>query len=262
MLLKALTAGLAALALSLPVALAAGPTRIAPGQRVDLRVLLISADGTEPGFGAWRAALDREGVPYDTLVATQAAPLSDAQLADYGAGHARYQAVILAGGDLGTAVRNPDSSTSFLSAFSDAEWATLAKFERTFGIRQLSDYTAPSPAHGLNTVGGARTDGVAATLTPTGRLAFPYLQGPVTIADDDPAVAETFGYHATPVGGAGWETLLAAPDGSALLGVYTHPDDGREEMVMTVASNQFQNHNELLRHGMLNWVTRGVFLGF
>ena len=31
---------------------------------------------------------------------------------------------------------------------------------------------------------------------------------------------------------------------------------------MTVASNQFQNHNQLLRHGMLNWVTRGVFLGY
>ena len=31
---------------------------------------------------------------------------------------------------------------------------------------------------------------------------------------------------------------------------------------MTVACNQFQNHNQLLRHGMLNWVTRGVFLGY
>ena len=31
---------------------------------------------------------------------------------------------------------------------------------------------------------------------------------------------------------------------------------------MTVASNQFQNHNQLLRHGMLTWVTRGVYLGY
>ncbi len=31
---------------------------------------------------------------------------------------------------------------------------------------------------------------------------------------------------------------------------------------MTVASNQFQSHNQLLRHGMLTWVTRGVFLGY
>jgi hypothetical protein len=61
---------------------------------------------------------------------------------------------------------------------------------------------------------------------------------------------------------ADWQTLLAAPGGTAYLGIYTHPDDGREEMVMTVAGNQFQNHAQLLRDGMLNWVTRGVFLGY
>jgi hypothetical protein len=56
---------------------------------------------------------------------------------------------------------------------------------------------------------------------------------------------------------------VSAPTaGTAYLGVYTHPEDGREEMVMTVASNQFQSHNQALRHGMLSWVTRGVFLGY
>jgi hypothetical protein len=259
-------AAVAALALALPLALAAPPLPVTPGERIDLKVLLISTDGSEPGYGAWRAALDREGVPYETFVAfagqARTATLDDARLADYAAHRARFQAVILATGDLGHAVSNPDGSVSYLSALTDAEWAALAKFERTFGIRRLSDSTAPSPAHGLNVVGGATQDGVRATLTPAGRLAFPYLQGPVTIADDDPDAAETFGYHATPVGGAGWETLLAAPDGTALLDVYTHPDDGREELVMTVAGNQFQNHAELLRHGMLNWVTRGVHLGY
>jgi hypothetical protein len=71
-------------------------------------------------------------------------------LADYGANHAYYNAVILATGDLGHNVANANGTTSYLSALSDTEWASLARFERTFGIRQLSDYTAPSPAHGLN----------------------------------------------------------------------------------------------------------------
>ena len=31
---------------------------------------------------------------------------------------------------------------------------------------------------------------------------------------------------------------------------------------MTVAANENQSHAQLLRHGMLNWVTRGVFLGY
>ncbi|MDA0161522.1 hypothetical protein OM076_14695 [Solirubrobacter ginsenosidimutans] len=258
---------IAIVALAVPVALAAPPVQVAPGQTVDLKVLLISADGSEPGFGAWKAELDREGVPYDTLQAytgqTKTATLTDARLADYGADHARYQAVILASGDLGHNVTNPGGTISYLSAFTDAEWAMLAKFERTFGIRRLSDYTAPGPAHGLNTVGGTSQDGVMANLTPAGKAAFPYLKGPVQIANDDPMVPETFGYPATPVNTADWQTLLSGPtNNTAFLGIYTHPDDGREEMVMTVASNQFQSHNQLLRHGMLNWVTRGVFLGY
>ena len=30
----------------------------------------------------------------------------------------------------------------------------------------------------------------------------------------------------------------------------------------TLAGNQFQSHHQLLRDGMLDWVTRGVFLGY
>jgi hypothetical protein len=246
---------------------AALPNDPQPGQRIDLKVLLLSADGTEPGYGAWQAALDREGVPYDTFVAyngqAKVATLTDDRLADYGANHAKYQAVILASGDLGRNFTNRNDTTSYLSALSDGEWAALAKFERTFGIRRLSDFTAPSPAHGLNVVGGLSQDGRTGTLTDAGRAAFPYLKGPIPIADDAPAPNEAFGYEGTPVNAADWQTLVAAPTpNAAYLGIYTHPDDGREEMVMTLASNQYQSHNQALRHGMLNWVTRGVFLGF
>ena len=256
----------AALAVIVPAVLAATPAHVLPTQRIDIKVLLVSADGTEPGFGAWKAELQREGVPYSTFVAysgqNRVSTLTDEGLADYGANHAYYNAVILATGDLGHNVANANGTTSYLSALSDTEWASLAKFERTFGIRQLSDYTAPSPAHGLNVVGGTTQDGNVGTLTPLGRAAFPYLKGPVPIANDDPAVAETFGYPATPVNGQDWQTLLAGPNGTAYLGIYTHPDDGREEMVMTVASNENQSQAQLLRHGELNWVTRGVFLGY
>ena len=60
--------------------------------------------------------------------------------------------------------------------------------------------------------------------------------------------------------GVDFQTLVTGPGNSSLLGIYTDAE-GREEMVMTVNSNQFQSHNQLLRHGMLNWVTRGVYLG-
>jgi hypothetical protein len=259
---------LAVIGVTVPAVLAATPGHVLPGQRLDAKVLLLSADGTEPGFAAWKYELTREGVPFDTVVsytgAAKATTLTDASLADYGDQHAKYDAVIVATGDLGHQVANANGTTSYVSAFTDAEWAALAKFEQTFGIRRLSDYTAPSPAHGLVTVGGAGQDGKAGTLTAAGKAAFPYLKGPIPIPDDDPnpAASEAFGYTGSPVDPQSWETLVSAPGGGAYLGIYTHPDDGREEMVMTVAANENQSHAQLLRHGMLNWVTRGVFLGY
>ena len=204
-------------------------------------------------------------MPYDTLVAydgqTRAATLTDERLADYGANHARYQAVILATGDLGHQVPNPDGTTSYLSALTDAEWATLANYERTFGIRRLSDYTAATAAHGLAPVAGAPRTAASGSSRPPGAPRSPYLKGPVAIADDDPARPRRSAIR--PAGRA--RRLADAARRSRRHGVSRDlyaPDDGREEMVMTVASNQFQNHNQLLRHGMLNWVTRGVFLGY
>jgi hypothetical protein len=44
----------AALAVVVPAVLAATPARILPTQRVDVTVPLISAAGTEPGYGAGR----------------------------------------------------------------------------------------------------------------------------------------------------------------------------------------------------------------
>jgi hypothetical protein len=258
---------LALVGVAVPVVLAATPAQPQAGQRLDAKVLLLSADGTEPGFAAWKYQLAREGVPFDAVVSytgtAKATTLTDDRLADYGAKHAKYDAVILATGDLGHQVAGASGTTSYLSALTDAEWAVLAKFEQTFGVRQISDYTAPSPAHGLVAAGGASQDGKAGTLTAAGKAAFPYLKGPIAIPDDDPdpASSEAFGYAATPVDPQSWETLVSAPGGGAYLGVFTHPD-GREEMVMTVAANENQSHAQLLRHGMLNWVTRGVFLGY
>ena len=98
-----------------------------------------------------------------------AAPLTDAVLADYAA-----EPREVPGGHPGQRrprrnLTNRNDTTSYLSALTDAEWATLDKFERTFGIRRMSDFTAPSPVHGLNVVGGISQDGKMGTLTAAGK---------------------------------------------------------------------------------------------
>ena len=82
------------------------------------------------------------------------------------------------------------------------------------------------------------------------------------IADEDKAVDEAWGYQAKPADRRGLPDAAARP-GRVVVPRHPHAlADGREEMVMTVASNATQSHDQLLRHGMINWVTRGVYLGY
>jgi hypothetical protein len=264
---RSIRLALAALALAALLAAALASTTFGAGQpaaRIDMRVLLLGATGQEPTFGAWKAELTREGVPFDAKIADDEAPFTDATFADDATHHARYQAVILATGDLVHQVSNADGTVSFPSALSDAEWAALAKFESTFGIRQFSDSTVPSPAHGLDpATSSGEQGGNTGQLTAAGLSVFPYLKGPVPI-ENPTASTDVFGYQATPapqVAPASFQTLLSGPNNAAYLGVYTHAD-GREELVSTLDGNENQLHEELLRHGILDWVTRGVYLGY
>lgn len=114
------------------------------GPRVDMRFLVIAADGHEPTFGAWKYALDTEGIPYDALVATTADPLTPSFFGD--ATHARYQAVILTSDNL--LYRDP--SLGYISALASSEWTALGDFERAFGIQQLCANVWPKASVGLN----------------------------------------------------------------------------------------------------------------
>ncbi|HEY4280668.1 MAG TPA: hypothetical protein VGM91_20795 [Conexibacter sp.] len=235
-------------------ALAATALPAQAAQRIDMRVLLLGATGTEPTFQAWQAQLQREGVPFDAVVARPGhTPITAQSLSTTlpdGTQEARYQAVIVATGGLLTC-----DATPCVSALSAGEWAALQTFEATFHVRQLTAYAFPGPDFGLNapTVSGP-LDNQTGTVTTTGQQVFPYLAGPVQIA------AGTYGYQATPVAGAPFNTLVSGPGGSSLVGVFTHPD-GREEMVQTFDGNQFQSQSWLLRHGQLAWVTRGTYIG-
>lgn len=223
-----------------------------PNQRTDLKVLLLAATGNEPSTAAWEAALKREGVPFEKKIATQDEPYTASTFADTvnGAPRAKYQAVIVATGGLVY-----EDNGSYPSALSTDEWAALADFEVKYGIRQITGFVYPSAEYGLNTptVSG-ELGGITGKLTTAGLATFPYLKGNVPIDQ------YTWGYQATPATGAKFKTLLSGPNNSALVGINTRAD-GREEMVITFDSNQYQLQSALLRHGMLTWATRGVYLG-
>jgi Immunoglobulin I-set domain len=234
------------------------PASAAAAQRIDMKVLLLGTSTTEPDFAAWQGALQREGVPLETIITSPGhAPIAASTLSNTLAGgtqEAKYQAVIVAVGGL------PECGESgCVSTLSPSEWSALEEYERTFNVRQLTGDIFPSSAYGLNspTLSGP-LDGTDATLTANGKTISPYLKETVTMDTG------TYGYEATPlatqVAGASFDTLVSGPNGSALVGIYTHAN-GVQEMVQSFNQNRYQLQAELLRHGALNWVTRGVYFG-
>ncbi len=243
---------LAMLGLSAPVAASAA-------QRIDMKVLLLGTSTTEPNFVSWQAALKREGVPFETIITTPGhAPITAATLSDTlpsGTPEAKYQAVIVSVGGL------PECTTTCVPTVTATEWTALEEYEQTFNVRQITGDIFPAVAYGLNTdtvAGEFKGAEAEEKLTTEGKTVFPYLNGPVKMD------AGTFGYQATELAtqatGASFHSLLEGPNKSALAGIYTHPN-GVQELVETFNQNQFQLQAELLRHGALNWATRGVFFG-
>jgi hypothetical protein len=208
---------------------------------IALRVLLLGRYASEPAFVAWRDTLLGAGIPFDAIALDQAPP--PASMADR-EGNVHYQAVIQAADGIVDA------------ALDRAGRAALVKAERDQGVRRLTAYAYPGPLHGMKVPhrSGLLED-VGASLTSRGHELFGYLRGPVPI---DP---ETWGYLSKAAPGEEFETLLAGSDGSALLGVYRHPD-GREHMVQTFDANSAQAHGHMLRPGQLAWLTRGIYVGY
>ena len=220
------------------------------GKSVDMKVLLLSADGTEPSFHWWKTALTNDGVPFDAIVASTADPITAASLRA-GVDHGRYQAVVLATGGL---AYSTDGGFTFASALSSDEWSVLQAYEEEFAVREVDAYAYPQAAYGLTPVGGGRDmSGVEAHITDAGTSVFSDLIGPVDVD------RWSWGYEGAPVAGSSWQTLVADDQG-AVVGTYTR-DDGTEALVNTIDTNEWSIHGHELFHGMLEWVTRGVHLG-
>ncbi|WP_369258102.1 hypothetical protein [Streptomyces sp. R35] len=238
-------ASLSVLGLGVPGASAA----TAP--RIDLKVLVI--DNGAGQVGAITAELKNTGIPYTTVyLGDTSRPVIDtAFLSDTvnGTPRAKYQGVVV-----------PNEAPF---APGSAERTALETYEKTYGIPQVDAYTWAHPEVGLDYTdqnGGwsGVLDGARTQVTAAGRAgAFGYLDGPLTFEDNDPSVQESYGYAGHPRDG--FTSYLDAPTGGTLLGEYAH--DGRRELVLTFAYNQYQQQFRVLARGVVEWLTQGVHLG-
>lgn len=241
-------------AVTASVVMAPEPAQAA-GQRIDLKVLVVSDGG--PSVSAIEDRLQMEGVPHRTIDLNDAGrPLIDTAFLEDTVGgtpRAKYQAVVL-----------PNANP-----FTDpAEMTALTAFETKFGVRQADAFVYPNAAVGMNAPGFSGTlDGITATLAPAALSGpFGYLNGPVRFDDNSPSVSESYGYLASPLPDTGTTSFTPYLTGTAqgtsgtLAGVYTH--DGRSEMVMTFADNSAQWQFQTIGHGIITWLTKGVHLGY
>ena len=142
---------------------------------IDMKVLLIAADGKETDYPALKAFLNQIGIPYDTLIGTQQQLTWD-KLSD-GASHGYYQGIVLTTGNLGYDA----GGGNWQSAFDGNEWFALWDYEAKFGVRQMTSYTVPGgwpDTYGLNYVGVQDTTvtPLQTTLTAAGKTMYPYFE--------------------------------------------------------------------------------------
>ncbi|MFF1638440.1 hypothetical protein ACFVXA_12545 [Streptomyces sp. NPDC058246] len=242
------------------VSAAAGLLLLGPGApgasaattpRIDLKVLVV--DNGAGQVAAVTAELKSTGIPYTTvdLGDTGRPTINAAFLSDTvnGTPRAKYQGVVL-----------PDEAPFGAGS---AEQTALETYEKTYGIPQVDAYTWAHPEVGLDYTdqnGGwsGVLDGARTQVTAAGKAGpFGYLDGPLTFEDNDPSVQESYGYAAHPRDG--FTSYLDAPTGGTLLGQYAH--DGRRELVLTFAYNQYQEQFKVLSRGIVEWLTQGVHLG-
>ncbi|MCW8382326.1 hypothetical protein [Streptomyces justiciae] len=239
-------AGLIALGLGAPGATAATTPRI------DLKVLVV--DNGDSPVQAITAQLRNTGIPYTTVDLNDAGrpAITAAFLADTvnGTPRARYQGVVL-----------PNEAPFGAGS---AEQTALETYEKTYGIPQVDAYTWAHPEVGLDYSAYSGTlDGRTADVTTAGRAGwFGYLDGAVTFEDNSASTQESYGFVATPRTGFTSYVDVPVPGGTgrgSLIGEYAH--DGRRELVVTFAYNQYQQQFRVLARGIVEWLTQGVHLG-
>src|SRR5438094_935039 len=222
----------------------------------DLRVLVIAADGSEADLPAIRQTLDYLGTPYTIYVAAQNPGGLTADRLSNGC-HSNYQAVIQTTGDLGYM-----NGTVWTSALTPTEVNTLRAYEAMFKVRSVTWYTYPNPDHGLTWPTGAvdtSSSPLTAQLTAAGRAVFPYINTGGSSPASPIVIQYAYTYLAQPFDATS-TAILTDQAGHSLAVVTTFPD-GRENLAMTFDSNPYLLHTMLFGYGVVNWATRGLFLG-
>ena len=227
-----------------------------------LKLLIITAGTADPDLDAAKAMLGQAGVPYDVLDATTT-PLTEDSLMVAADGSGRYQGVILTNNSLFF----QNSNGGYESALDVNEWATLWQYEQTFKVRQLSMYTFPGvfpEDYGMRYLDGTASDSADVVAAPGQTITSEFRPGAVV------KVRNAYNYPAVVLDPVSWNgvgvanvqpVLVDKTSPSRVFAATSTTTSGRERLALTMAHNQYFLHSQLLGYSLVNWVTKGLYLG-
>ncbi|MBN1249227.1 MAG: hypothetical protein JXC32_16330, partial [Anaerolineae bacterium] len=140
------------------------------------------------------------------------------------------------------------------------ERALIRAYERTFGVRRVTWYAYPEASqYGLEYVGGTSAP-VTVTLTTAGDAVFGYLQPGLSVA-----LTGAYTFLSVPATGSTFTPLVVDESSHPIVGIY-EPTDAGEHLVVTAAAYYpatppVSIHARLWPYGIINWATKGIFLG-
>ncbi|MGU7783600.1 Agd3-related carbohydrate deacetylase [Burkholderia sp. PU8-34] len=239
--------------------------------QIDLKILVLinkSAPNypNTPELLATRAMLDHLGVPYleypydnntPTLPQLETAP-----------DHALYQGIIM-----------PLSDARFMNPATGALATMLTQYQFKYNVRLASVYTWPGDTGCLQYVGYRDTTSTPlnTTLTTTGKTLFPYMNAGSTTGNPLP-VTNAWTYFMSPLSppptgvtvtsqiqAVGTNNVTYPVAATCLFSNVTPTPAGqstsREIMAISFDNNPYLIHSMTLSYGIVNWVTRGLFVG-
>ncbi len=217
---------------------------------LDMRLLVLTGDGSEPGYAALRSFLDHIGIPYHAVI-TKTSEIPQLEIGSGTARRGLYYGVILATGDLVFL-----GSNGWTSNVSQEAWNRLDAYVRDYRVRTLVYYTWGNTRYGLQGAALPNQPTQISFVEPAASPIFWYLQrsNPIPLQ-----YAWVFGV--APYAGQNETTVPFLMAGDSVVGVLHRKPDGREYMALAVDNNPLLTHSLLLNYGLFNWVTRGVFLG-
>ena len=139
---------------------------------LDLKLLVLAADGNEPVLKAITQTLDYQGTPYELHVAAHEPGAVTADFLNSGC-RGFYQGIIQTSASLVYY-----DGANYVSALSPAESEALIAYETQFDVRHINLYSFPTPDLGLFFTSAVGTTGDAplpVVFTPAGQTLFPYL---------------------------------------------------------------------------------------